>query len=546
MKRLLLSVLLVLVCSGVAMARNRLVPQQYPTIQAAIDASAYGDVVVVGTGIYDDCIHQASPTDTTKCVVVMKSGVALRGNGTGATIIEVRGRGRGIHCDGVVDATIEGLTVRGAWAVAYGAGIYCFNGSSPTIRDCLVRENADGGIIVRTNSHPNISNVTMIRNLGKSGGGLAIDDGSNPVINACIVDSNAAPIGGGVFIRSSAPQILNCLIRRNWNDVAAGQGGGLRIETANPVITGCQVWDNLSTGGGGGISLEGSVATIGQCSILRNRTTGTTGPGGGIEVGFNSDVTIQDCLIARNSIVGTLFTDGGGLRVWGGALGLTIRRSTIAANSAAGGLGGGVSTNGVFPVIEQSIIANNGPGAGLYCDDGPSGSFTVSCTDIYGNAGGNTICGTDAGSNFYLDPRFCDLASSNFHLQGTSPCLPGAHPAGPTACGGALIGALGPGCAPEGVTDPVAGLAFDTRPNPFSGSTQIHFDLPRAGRVGVAVYDAAGRELRSLAEGVMAAGPHVLAWDGADASGHRVPSGVYFYRLSIDGRTEGRRVIVAR
>jgi hypothetical protein len=208
-------------------------------------------------------------------------------------------------------------------------------------------------------------------------------------------------------------------------------------------------------------------------------------------------------------------------------------------------LGGGVSAQGCYPIIEQSIIASNGPGAGLYCDDAPSGAFTVSCSDLYGNAGGNTICGTDAGSNFSLNPLFCDLANNHFYLQAASPCLPGAHPGGPTACGGNRIGVYGAGCAPLDVTGAEASLVLETRPNPFRGSTEIRFDVPNAARVGVVIYDAAGRELRSLADGVMAAGPHTVAWDGADASGRRVPSGVYFYRLSIDGRTEARRVIVA-
>ncbi len=546
MKRLLLPVFLLLLCSGGATAATRLVPSEYPTIQAAIDASSYGDVVLVAAGTYDDCIHQCSPTDTTKAVVVMKSGVALKGEGTGATLIEVRGRGRGIHCEGVTEATIEGITVVGAWAVTYGAGIYCFDGSSPTIRDCVVRDNGDGGIIVRANSHPSISNVTLLRNVGKEGGGLFVDDNCNVVLNACIVDSNAAPSGGGIFIRTSSPQILNCLIRGNSINLANGLGGGLTIKASTPTITNCQILNNVSSASGGGIWFEESTCTLSGCTIQGNRTTATLGPGGGLFIDFNSDVTLEDCLIARNRVEGTEFwSDGGGVRAFGAA-GLTIRRCTIAANSAAGGLGGGVSTNGCFPIIEQSIIANNGPGAGLYCDDEMGGSFTVSCTDIYGNAGGNTICGTDAGNNFYLNPLFCDLANNHFRLQPSSPCLPGAHPGGPTACGGNLIGALGGGCAPLDVPESEAALALETRPNPFGASTQIHFDLPRAGRVAVAVYDASGRQLRSLTDGIMTAGPHVLAWDGADASGRRVPSGVYFYLLTIDGQTEGRRVIVAR
>lgn len=550
MRRLLLSVLLVLVCSGAALAANRQVPAQYATIQAAVDASVYGDVVVIAAGTYDDCIHQAHPTapiDTTKCVVVMKSGVALRGAGTGATIIEVRERGRGIHCDGVIDATIEGLTIRGAYAAVYGAGIYCYNGSSPTIRNCVVRNCYDGGIIVRVNSHPSISGSTLLANVGKEGGGLAIDDLSNPIITSCVIDSNAAPSGGGVFVRNSSPQFSDCLVRYNYINLANGPGGGLTIKAATPSIADCVILGNTATGSGGGLYLEESTTTISRCSITGNRTTGTLGPGGGVHIDFNSVVTLEDCLIARNTIVGTeFFSDGGGVRAFGAAE-VILRRCTIAANSCAAGWGGGVSAASCSPIIQQSIIANNSPGAAMYCEQEPwPGSFTVSCTDLYGNAGGNLICGTDAGSNFYQDPRFCDLANSNFHLQAASPCLPGAHPGGPTTCGGTLIGALGPGCAPADVPGAEPSLALEIRPNPFRGATEVRFDLPRAGRVGVVVYDAAGRELRQLAEGAMAAGPHTVRWDGADASGHRVPSGVYFYRLSIDGRTEGRRVIVAR
>jgi parallel beta-helix repeat protein len=552
MKSLLLSTLMILVCCSAAAASDRLVPGDYPTIQAAINAAVAGDVVVVAAGTFDDCVHQASPTDTTKCVVVMKSGVSLRGEGIRATIIDARGLGRGIYCNGVVDARIEGVAVRRAFAAEHGAGIYCFNGSSPTIENCLVRDNTDGGIIVRTNSNPTINSVRMVKNVGKEGGGLFIAVTSNPVVNGCIVDSNAAPIGGGISIQSSAPQILNSIISYNSiNGVSAGSGGGIIVKSAAPTFTNCYITDNIAKGAGGGIYLEEATSTISQCTITGNQTTGAYGPGGGVYLAY-SYVTLEGCLIARNTVLGTqsfpLLSDGGGVRVLGlgGPDELTIRSCTIVANAAAIGLGGGVSNNGCFPVIEKSIIANSTSGAALYCDDVPSGAFTVSCTDLYGNAGGNAICGTNAGNNFSLNPLFCDPVNNQFHLQGGSPCLPGAHPNGPAACGGSLIGAFGPNCAPLDVAEPDAGLSLQTRPNPFHGSTEIRFDLPRAGHVGVMVYDAVGRELRSLVEGAMAAGPHTVTWDGADGAGRRVPSGVYFYRLSIDGRTEGSRVIVAR
>jgi parallel beta-helix repeat protein len=550
MKRLLLSLLMMLVCSGTALATSRQVPAQYTTIQAAIDASAYGDVVVVAAGTYSDCTHPAPAPDGTLCVAIMKSGVSIQGAGPGITIIDALGLGRGIYCNGVVEATIEGLTIRGAFALEHGAGIYCYNGSSPTIQNCVVRDNTDGGIIIRWYSNPTIRNVTMSHNFGKEGGGLYIAVSSNPIITSCFVDSNSAPIGGGVSVLNSAPQFRNSFIRHNAiSGAGGGWGGGLTIKSSTPWFMNCSVLDNTSKGGGGGAYVEEGTATFIQCTIMGNRTTEAYGPGGGLFLSY-CNVTLEDCLIARNTVVGTqvfpLLSDGGGIRVLGGPGELTIRRCTIAANSAASGLGGGVSNNFCSPIIEQSIIANNSLGAGLYCDDAEYGAFTVSCTDIYGNAGGNAICGTDAGGNFSLNPLFCDLANNNFRLQTASPCQPGAHPNGPAACGGNLIGGLGGDCSPAGVIDAEASLALETRPNPFRGSTEIRFDVPRAGRLSVVVYDAAGREVRSLVEGVMAAGPHAVAWDGADASGRRVPSGVYFYRLSLDGRTEGRRVIVTR
>ena len=79
-------------------------------------------------------------------------------------------------------------------------------------------------------------------------------------------------------------------------------------------------------------------------------------------------------------------------------------------------------------------------------------------------------------------------------------------------------------------------------PGPFS----VEFGLPLAGEVSVGVYDAAGRRVRSLAQGPFAAGRHVLRWDGFDASEAPAPPGVYFVRLRASGRDAVRRLAVMR
>ena len=90
---------------------------------------------------------------------------------------------------------------------------------------------------------------------------------------------------------------------------------------------------------------------------------------------------------------------------------------------------------------------------------------------------------------------------------------------------------------------PFAATAPRLGPNPFHGSTEIAFALLTAGRVDLVVHDLAGRAVRTLASSTMSAGPHALVWDGRDASGQRVPAGVYFVRLRIAGR-ESRGAIV--
>ena len=83
-------------------------------------------------------------------------------------------------------------------------------------------------------------------------------------------------------------------------------------------------------------------------------------------------------------------------------------------------------------------------------------------------------------------------------------------------------------------------------PNPFEGATTIRYTLPHAGRVWLGVYDARGRFVRSLADGeLVASGPQAVQWDGRDAAERPMPAGVYFYRLTAEGRTlTGRMVLL--
>jgi hypothetical protein len=96
--------------------------------------------------------------------------------------------------------------------------------------------------------------------------------------------------------------------------------------------------------------------------------------------------------------------------------------------------------------------------------------------------------------------------------------------------------------APGGLVAARLALASG-RPNPFLGRTSIAFDLPRAGRADLVVYDVSGRAVKRLVGSDLPAGRHAVTWDATDDRGARVAPGVYFYRLTQDGQQGTRSVV---
>jgi hypothetical protein len=91
------------------------------------------------------------------------------------------------------------------------------------------------------------------------------------------------------------------------------------------------------------------------------------------------------------------------------------------------------------------------------------------------------------------------------------------------------------GGAPSGVpaadASPAHTVLFPARPNPFRDRTTIGFVLPSPLRAELRLLDVAGRVVRTVDLGPLAAGPHAFDWDGTDDEGRPVASGLYFLRL---------------
>jgi len=532
-----------------ALAETLNVPAQYATIQAAVDAADPGDVVLVAPGIFTDCTHQPLP-DETFCCVIMKSGVELRGSGIDQTIIDAQDLGRGIHFGGVTGASARLLTVRNSEGDNYGCGILVKQ-SDPHIED-VKAEYCHGGISVIQEGGGLYERCTFDHNAGKYGAGIDVEYGCSGRFVDCVVTHNDGPSNAGVQLRGNVV-MERCLIDGNTtagSSPGGVSGGGIGILGGVSVLRFCTITNNYSGGEGGGISFMSNDlgGVIDHCLIANNQCAGAEGRGGGIIVTSLADVHISYCTIANNSATGT-WGDGGGMYVSYSTA--DISHCTFYGNSVqstigtAGNFGTQTLDAPATPVtMSNSILAFSPDGAGMTCVDW-AGMIHISCCDVYGNAGGNDVCET-ATDCFSADPLFCDAANGLFRLAPASPCAPGQHPGG--VCADALIGAFPAGCTTD--VDDTPGTAavalLGNQPNPFSRNTLIAFSLDRAAGVRLEVIDASGRLVALLEDGVRPAGTHHIGWDGTSLDGTRAESGVYFYRLKTEGRTEAMRMLRLR
>ncbi len=83
-------------------------------------------------------------------------------------------------------------------------------------------------------------------------------------------------------------------------------------------------------------------------------------------------------------------------------------------------------------------------------------------------------------------------------------------------------------------------------PNPFNPSTEISFALPQDSNVSLVVYNLAGEQIRTLADGAYQRGVHRVVWDGRDTSGAMVSAGVYFYTLITPEYTETEKMVLIK
>lgn len=83
-------------------------------------------------------------------------------------------------------------------------------------------------------------------------------------------------------------------------------------------------------------------------------------------------------------------------------------------------------------------------------------------------------------------------------------------------------------------------------PNPLRSTARVEVSIARTGAMTLALYDAGGRFVRTLASGEHVRGRYAVTWDGADEAGTRVPAGAYLLRLRAPDGTSSTGIAVVR
>jgi hypothetical protein len=450
------------------------VPGDHSTIQAAINAAADGDQIVVSPGTYVENINFGGKN------IILRSTDPTDPSVVAITIIDGNDAGSVVTFSGTEGTTcvLSGLTIRNGHFTD-GGGIEG-NATLATIQyntiayNSVQAEYANGGGIHRCNGtihHNNIYGNSTVSMAPTGGGGLSGCSGT--IENNVIWLNSSNRNGAGLFACSG-------IIQNNTIEVNSAADYGGAMYGCNGTIRNNLIVNNTATFGGAFHSCAGT--------IEHNTSRGNSAPsaGGGF---YECDATIQNNVITANSSThgGALsgcdgivqnnfvyanrvedysFSEGGGLYNCNG----TIQSNTIYANLNTGewGLGGGLSN--CWGIIRNNIIAENsatgtrGKGGGLFdcgleienntvcgnyatywgggiyhCDHGyvkncilwnnsaTTGSQiydslvpTYSCIQEW--SGGGT-------GNISLEPLFVNPSIGDLHLQDSSPCIDAGDPA---------------------------------------------------------------------------------------------------------------------
>ncbi|MHC4477304.1 MAG: S8 family serine peptidase, partial [Planctomycetota bacterium] len=350
------------------------VPDEYSTIQRAIDVSWDGGTVWVADGNHTGQGNR--DIDFGGKAITVRSE-----NGPNNCIIDCNGseseNHRGFYFYNSEDPclVLEGFTITNGWA-REGGGILCRH-SSPTIRNCLIAYNfaRHGGGLFHMGGSPVLTDCIFRENSAEgSGGGMHLEHG-NTILSDCTFSSNSAgDYGGGMAAADCTVMLTYCTF--NKNSVGA-RGGAVRNQSSSPTFIHCTFSDNYSGEDGGGARNEESACTFINCTFSVN----SAAVDGGGMFNIDSNTVLTDC----NFVANTAGEEGGGM--WNERSSLDINDCNFTENSADPCGGAIWNRQCTLTLTDCAVVGNlaNGCGGGLW---DTNSSLVLTDCNIVGNEGG--------------------------------------------------------------------------------------------------------------------------------------------------------------
>jgi len=403
--------------AGVSSAVTVHVPAEQPTIQQGIAAAAEGDTVLVAPDTYTGSLNRDLDFGGTNVVLVSEGGYE-------STIIDCESSGRGFFFHSGEDTTsvVSGFMIANAVADT-GAGAYCAAGSSPRFESCKfvdgTAQGLGGGLHCGASS-PVVDHCVFARNVAVDpsriagyGGGVSCMYGSAPrFADTTFSENNADRVGGGFYSYDSSAQLIRCQFVGNLTGSFGIGGGATLVGSDGAAFTQCAFQENGTPNTlGGGLLISGSAITVTDCSFRDN----IAGAAAGIRLTSGSMSTITGCTFVGNT---GAWNGAGAIECHGGS------DSTITNCTFVGSDNHHVWLDGASPTIEYCILAFSLSGLAVYCEQGTETPNINHCF-VFGNEGGDVLCGGNFTDIEYADPRFCDIENGNVRLCEDSPCLPG-------------------------------------------------------------------------------------------------------------------------
>ena len=264
------------------------IPADEPTIQAGIDASVDGDIVLVQPGTYVENINYNGKAITVGSLFYSTQDTTY----ISQTIID------GNQNDCVVrfengeteNAVLVGFIITNGSIYPYGGGIYCYE-SNPSLQNVIITGNIayrGAGGIYCYESNPSLQDVTISDNYcSGSGGGIHCWESNPSLLNVTISDNSSSYTGGGIFCMNSHPSLESVTISDNST---SHSGGGIYCMNSNPSMESVTISGNYANNQGGGMYCYNSspgFSVVNRCNIFSN-TIGNVR-------GFGSDIFAIEC-----------------------------------------------------------------------------------------------------------------------------------------------------------------------------------------------------------------------------------------------------------